>query len=69
MIIVAFSTGSSTSAGDRTRIEEFVQQLDYTDAFDFLSDFYSQHAKNGVADVSEAFKSGTRYYKWIYTSC
>ncbi|KAF9519406.1 hypothetical protein BS47DRAFT_1388222 [Hydnum rufescens UP504] len=40
------------------RIEEFPKLMDYSDAFDFLTEFYSSESKKGAADVSEAFKSG-----------
>jgi hypothetical protein len=55
--------GTSTSTeGTRTRIEEFPKLLEYSDAFDFLTEFYNAESKKGVPDVSEAFKSGILVY-------
>ncbi|KAG6821075.1 hypothetical protein H0H93_007234 [Arthromyces matolae] len=46
----------STSAGDRTRTEHFDETMSYTDAFDFVSQFYTNKTQAAVA--SESFNSG-----------
>ncbi|KAF7968561.1 hypothetical protein HWV62_30097 [Athelia sp. TMB] len=46
----------NTAGGAQIRIERFEETMSYTDAFAFVSDFYTDKTKEGVA--SESFTSG-----------
>jgi hypothetical protein len=46
----------SQSVEPKTRIERFKGLMNYTDAFSFASEFYTDKSKHGAA--SESFKSG-----------
>ncbi|KDQ59554.1 hypothetical protein JAAARDRAFT_625109 [Jaapia argillacea MUCL 33604] len=49
---------TSASEGQRIRVERYDDELSYTEAFDFLTEFYTDKKRTKDGRASESFKSG-----------